>query len=307
MDWEVAIHYAKLVQAAEDVSPNQLCDSCLTVPLRGAPVRYDVLVNIFANDLATDSYKARRELIVSIGYVAQDEAGNVVIAIRGTRGIHEWLNDLHYHAVSCPFLPDAGCTEDGFTEVYMSLRVDAEHGAKRLRQSVADLVFPLPVKSLTLCGHSLGAALATLLALDLAVNTEFKDLTLYNFASPRTGDERFAQVFNRLVPNTYRVVNPMDLVTEVPRTLLSRHTKYQHVESTTVLVPHHGVKQHLLCMHHLSTYAHLMAKEAGLNLQEYPLRDECCRNSENGWLEILKRRARHTSAAQEKTEASLHD
>ena len=281
MDWEVAIHYAALVQATENVSPDQVCDSCLTVPLRGAPLRYDVLANIFANDLATDSYEARRELIVSIGYVAQDEAGNVVIAIRGTRGIHEWLNDLHYHAISCPFMSGAGCTEDGFTEVYMSLRVDAGKGSKRLRQGLADLAFPLPVKSLTLCGHSLGAALATLLALDLAVNTQYKDVTLYNFASPRTGDERFAEVFNRLVPSTYRVANPMDLVTEVPRTFLSLHTKYQHVESTTVLVPHQGVKQHLLCMHHLSTYIHLMAQQAGLDLKEYPLREECCCDGED--------------------------
>jgi len=282
LDWEAAIHYAKMVQATEDVPPDQVCDSCLTVPLRGAPVRYDVLANIFANDLATDSYEARRELIVSIGYVAQDQAGNVVVAIRGTHGIHEWLHDLHYHAVSCPFMSAAGCTEDGFTEVYTSLRVSAGKESKRLLQGLANLAFPLPVQSLTLCGHSLGAALATLLALDLAVNTQYKDLTVYNFGSPRTGDEQFAEVFNRLVPNTYRIANPMDLVTEVPFTLLPGKSKYQHVESTTALVPHQGVKRHLLCMHHLSTYAHLMAKEAGLNLDEYPLREECRCNTQSG-------------------------
>lgn len=107
MDWEVAIRYARLVQAAEDIAPDAVCGSSLTVPLRGTPVAYAVLANIFANDLATESNAARRELIVSIGFVAQDDAGNVVILIRGTHGIHEWLNDCRYCAVPCPFLPDA--------------------------------------------------------------------------------------------------------------------------------------------------------------------------------------------------------
>jgi hypothetical protein len=307
LDWEAAIHYARLVQAAKNVLPTQACTPSLTEPLRGVPVRYNVLATVFANDLATRRNEARRELIVSIGFIAQDEDGHVVIALRGTRGIHEWIRDMLYFAVPCPFMPDAGCTEDGFTEVYMSLRMDAEHGSKRLRQGVSEMVFPLPLKSLTVCGHSLGAALATFLALDLAANSQYNDVTLYNFASPRTGDHKFAETFNRLVPKTYRIVNEMDLITNVPRSLLTHETRYRHVESTSALVPHEGVKQHLLCMHHLSTYTHLMAKEAGLNLEDYPIRQECRREAEKGWVRLLKRRARIGRGVEEKVRASLQD
>jgi hypothetical protein len=307
LDWEAAIHYARMVQAAKNVMPTQECAPTLTVSLRGVPVQYNVLATIYANDLATRHNEGRRELIVSIGFIAQDEDGHVVIALRGTRGIHEWIRDMLYFAVPCPFLPEAGCTEHGFTEVYMSLRMDAAHESKRLRRGISEMAFPLPVSSLTVCGHSLGAALATFLALDLAANTQHKDVSLYNFASPRTGDHKFAETFNRFVPKAYRIVNQLDLVTDVPRSLLSHETKYRHVESIAAVMPHDGVNQHLLCMHHLSTYTHLMAKEAGLNLDEYPLREECRREADKGWVRSLKRRARIGGKLEEKTKASLQE
>jgi hypothetical protein len=275
MDWEVAIHYAKLVQAAEDIAPDAVCGSSLTTPLQATSLSYAVLANIFANDLATESNTTRHELIVSIGFVAQDDAGNVVVAIRGTHGIHEWLNDCYYFSVACPFLPAAGDTEDGFTDVYMSLRVGSHHDSPRLRDALAAMTFPRPLKSLTLCGHSLGAALATLLALDLATNTQFKDLSVYTFASPRTGDIQFAEVFNRFVPKTYRIANRLDRITNVPPDFLGHKTQYQHVEATSELDPGHGVGHHIFCMHHLTTYVHLMAAQAGLSIDEYPLREEC--------------------------------
>jgi hypothetical protein len=59
-------------------------------------------------------------------------------------------------------------------------------------------------------------------------------------------------------------------------------------------------------MHHLSTYTHLMAKEAGLNLEDYPIRKECRREVEKGWVRLLKRHAR-IGRAEGKIRASLQD
>lgn len=286
MDWQAAIHYARLVKAAADIAPDAVCGTSVTVPLQGVPISYAVLANIFANDLATESNDARKELVVSIGYVAQDDAGNVVIAIRGTHGIHEWLHDFRYFAVPCPFLPDAGHTEDGFTEVYMSLRVGSHHDSPRVRDAIAAMTFPQPVKSLTVCGHSLGAALATLLALDLATNTQYKDVSLFTYASPRTGDSKFAEVFNQFVPKTIRIANRSDLITEVPPDFLGRISQYRHVEATAVLEPGDAVEHHVLCMHHLTTYLHLMAAQAGLNGEEYALRVECRPGAKNSWFPL---------------------
>jgi hypothetical protein len=290
MDWHAAIHYASLVKAAEDIPPDTVCGSTVMVPLHGTPIAYTVSASIFANDLATDSNVAGREIVVSIGFVAQDDAGNVVIVIRGTKGIHEWIHDFRYFAVACPFLQDAGHTEDGFTEMYLSLRVGAHDDGPRVRDAIAKMAFPRPVTSLTVCGHSLGAALATLLALDLAANTQYKDVSLFTYASPRTGDHRFATVFNQYVPKTIRIANSSDLVTEVPPDLMEHLVNYRHVEATEVIDPGDRVEKHIVCQHHLTTYLYLMAAEAGLAGDEYALREECRPAAKRSWVPMPRRR-----------------
>ena len=59
------------------------------------------------------------------------------------------------------------------------------------------LAFPRPVSSVTICGHSVGGALATLLALDVAANTVFNDPAVYTYGSPRTGDSLLASTYDR--------------------------------------------------------------------------------------------------------------
>jgi hypothetical protein len=43
VDWQAAIHYAKMVQAAEEVLPAQVCGQSLTIPLRGVPTRVSIV------------------------------------------------------------------------------------------------------------------------------------------------------------------------------------------------------------------------------------------------------------------------
>ncbi|PON94899.1 Fungal lipase-like [Trema orientale] len=70
-------------------------------------------------------------------------------------------------------------------------------------------------------GHSLGGALATLLALELSSSQLAKrgavSLTMYNFGSPRVGNKRFADVYNQKVKDSWRVVNHRDIIPTVPR------------------------------------------------------------------------------------------
>lgn len=108
----------------------------------------------------------------------------------------------------------AGKTDDGFTATYNSLRV--ANASTRLVDAVAALQFDHAVNSLTICGHSLGGARATLLALDVAANTIFKNPTIYTYASPRKGDALFARTYNQVLPNTYRIANRVDMVPKLP-------------------------------------------------------------------------------------------
>lgn len=70
-------------------------------------------------------------------------------------------------------------------------------------------------------GHSLGGALATLLALELSSSQLAKrgaiSVTMYNFGSPRVGNKKFAQVYNEKVKDSWRVVNHRDIIPSVPR------------------------------------------------------------------------------------------
>lgn len=70
-------------------------------------------------------------------------------------------------------------------------------------------------------GHSLGGALATLLALELSsgqfAKTGAISVTMYNFGSPRVGNRRFAEVYNEKVKDSWRVVNHRDIIPTVPR------------------------------------------------------------------------------------------
>jgi triacylglycerol lipase len=69
-------------------------------------------------------------------------------------------------------------------------------------------------KPLYIAGHSLGGALAVLAAADLAAGG--RRPVVYTFGAPRAGDPRFACRYGRLVPESYRVANPHDIVTRLP-------------------------------------------------------------------------------------------
>jgi hypothetical protein len=106
-----AILYAQLVNAAYAILPGNTTNTAGQTVTVGA-VSYQVVTSIFANDLATDMNPGRGLSRVSIGLILQAAtAGDVVIAIRGTEGIQEWIHDADFLLVTCPFLAGAGHTK----------------------------------------------------------------------------------------------------------------------------------------------------------------------------------------------------
>ena len=270
MDLKTVIQFAQLVNAAYAVDPGNLTNAA-GKSLSVGGTNYTIVTTIYCNDLATDINPLRGNSIVSIGLVLQAEGtGDVVLAVRGTEGIMEWVQDARFSLVSCPLAAGAGNTEDGFTAMYNSFRIGSDPKASApLCSALATLKFPKPVSattSVTVCGHSLGGALATLLGLDVAVNTIFKNPTVYTYASPRTGDSAFTAYYDHMVPNTIRVANRMDLVPKLPMPPL-----YDHVSTPSELNPVQMlplppkvlVKPTLACEHILDTYLYLLSLAAG--------------------------------------------
>ena len=117
---------------------------------------------------------------------------------------------------------------------------------------------------MTICGHSLGGALVTLLALDVAANTIFKDPTVYSYASPRTGDPAFAGTYNQVVKNSFRIANRLDLVPKLPFPPDYEHVhEIQDLTPIQFLPPKILVKPTLACEHSLNTYLHLLSVLSG--------------------------------------------
>jgi hypothetical protein len=273
MDLNQAILYAQLVNAAYGVDPTDVTNHAGQNINVGA-VSYQVVTSIFANDLATDMNPERGKSRVSIGLIFQ-AAGDVVIAIRGTEGIQEWVHDAEFLLVTCPFLAGAGHTEDGFTAVYMSMTTSLDPTCPRVTQALPGLKFPRPVTSVTICGHSLGGALATLLALDVAANTPFKNPAVYTYASPRTGGPQFVATYNQVVPNTNRIAGRLDLVPKLPLPPLYDHVLglYEVNSIQLGIPPKILIKPELACLHILTSYLYLLSKQAAGAIM--PLMPQC--------------------------------
>ena len=151
-DWKKAIEFCQVVDNAYHIPPGP------TFTVGGT--NYKIVANTYANDLATDANQGITDQ-VTIGLICQTDPGrDVVIAIRGTEGMLEWAHDLNFDKVPCPFLPGAGQTDDGFTEMYNSLTTDPRPDSQSVVKALPTVGFDEPVSSVTICGHSLGGALA---------------------------------------------------------------------------------------------------------------------------------------------------
>jgi predicted lipase len=269
VDVKLAIEFAQLVNAAYGLDP-QNTTSLAGQPVKAGALGYTIVTTVFANDLATEIMPGRSAINVPIGLVLQKTGGDdIVIAIRGTAGVYEWIQDARFSLVPCPFLAAAGNTEDGFTAMYASMRTGSAPGAPTLVSALPGLAFPKPVSaatSVTICGHSLGGALVTLLALDVAANTIFTNPTVYSYASPRAGDSTFAAMYDHLVPNTYRIANRVDIVPKLPMPPLYGHVKGLYELNPIQLLPLPPkvlVRPELACEHILSSYLFMLSLKSG--------------------------------------------
>ncbi|OBH56952.1 lipase family protein [Mycobacterium sp. E2479] len=261
-----AIQFAQLVNATYATPPGDLTNKAGQA-LSAGGVDYTVVTTIYANDLATDMDSSRADDEVSIGLICQEnKTGDVAIAIRGTEGWLEWIHDVDFLQVPCPFLAGAGHTEDGFTDMYESLRTAVAPGSPTVVNALAKLAFPQPVGSVTICGYSLGGALATLLALDMAANTTFTDPAVYSYGSPRTGDSLFAGTYDQVVKNSYRIANRLDIIPDLPPPIGYEHV-LNPIELNPIrwlpLPPKALVKYTVSCEHSLATYLYLLSLQSG--------------------------------------------
>ena len=96
----------------------------------------------------------------------------------------------------------------GFAKSYLSVRDDIH---KYIRNN--------HTSNVTVTGHSLGGALATLCVLDIQYNfaDQLSLIEAYTFGAPKVGNHQFQISYNQRVPNSYHFVHGMDVISSLPR------------------------------------------------------------------------------------------
>nr|GMC80428.1 phospholipase A(1) DAD1, chloroplastic-like [Ipomoea batatas] len=203
---------------------------------------YKVVRNLYATSaVCIPRWMKRVSTLVSprsswIGYVAVcddvEEISrlghrNVVIAFRGTATMSEWLENLR---VTLTCLPDdmapADCTCPPMVQSgLLSLYTSSYEYCQSLRDSIREEMHKIlemfsndnESLSITITGHSLGAALAILTAYD--ITTQFchaPPVTVVSFGGPRVGNHHFRSQLEANGTKILRIVNSDDPITKVP-------------------------------------------------------------------------------------------
>ncbi|UHA72478.1 lipase family protein [Paenibacillus sp. 481] len=159
------------------------------------------------------------------GFIAESKQ-KIIIAFRGYAAYPaDLLAGYDILQVPYPFVENAGNTHRGFTCLYQSTR-----------DKIIRVLNKLPAtKQLYITGHNYGGAVATLAALDIAVNTKFQQPIVYTYGSLRTGDPVFAARFNHVVKKSVRVFNIHDSNPTFPAVLYpppftKQGLRYEHVK-----------------------------------------------------------------------------
>lgn len=134
----------------------------------------------------------------------------IVIAFEGSDGKDDWKHNFDVKKVHSRFilLEGEALVHDGFDQ----------QGNEAFKAILSELTKKqyIGIRKILVTGHSLGGALATLIALALSIHYSGAMVYCVTEGAPRVGNAAFVKAFNKLVFEAYRVVYDMDTVTKVP-------------------------------------------------------------------------------------------
>jgi triacylglycerol lipase len=218
-----AVDYGYLVAFAEGM---YVQDQIVPRPEpRIAALGFDVVGHLIAQDVLIPPLTAPtgqrklslRPTTVFFGFLARSQADptRYVAAVRGTNGFAEWAINGEFFSVPWPAAPGA-TVEQGFSDIYNTMTLVDLNGAQVGTKAADGIAQVVAGGTVTVCGHSLGAAIATYLSFDVVDGPLGNRASACLFASPRTGDQAWTNGYRTRI-QTYRLINyVLDVVPYVP-------------------------------------------------------------------------------------------
>ncbi|KAJ6704050.1 PHOSPHOLIPASE A1-IBETA2 CHLOROPLASTIC [Salix viminalis] len=200
---------------------------------------------------------------------------DIVIALRGTSTCLEWAENMRAQLAEMPGEHDPAEThpkvECGFLSLYKTAGANVPSMSQSVVQEVRRLMelYKGEALSITVTGHSLGAALALLVGDELSTCApHVPPVAVFSFGGPRVGNKGFANQINAKNVKVLRIVNSQDVITRVPGIPLVEELNdnmplaYAHVGTElrvdTKTSPYLKPNADVACCHDLEAYLHLV-------------------------------------------------
>lgn len=157
------------------------------------------------------------------GFYGDFEDGLLII-FRGTDSLWGWFTNLMFSKKVIPY-ENSGTNPDirvheGFLEDYLCVR-----------DFIHEIIKGTDKKKIYVHGHSKGAAITSLCALDIQYNFPDKEIGTFGLGTPRIGNSAFVESFNGRLPDFLNIDHGSDLIPQLPPWFFGYKT--------------HGIKGHI--------------------------------------------------------------
>lgn len=179
--------------------------------------------------LAKHVYYVKEDVIIC------ETKNETIIVIDGTDTISKWVDNI-----------SIGLRKNDIHEGFF--RYSTQCIKKyNLRQTINNSNKPI-----YLCGHSLGAAAATIIAFKLAHILQNKECNLVLFGSPKPGGQRFANNVSLLLPNAniYNIQSQNDIICRFPLNIFG----YYHITDEILYIQSMFSALRIIQNHNMNTY-----------------------------------------------------
>jgi len=149
------------------------------------------------------------------GYIGYNQR-EIIVAFRGTQftSYINWEDDLDVDKTVYPYAGIPGAeVHSGFYDAYMSVK-------PQVIPAIISLHNSFPSLPIVFVGHSLGGALSTLAVVDASIYINippvYVKFYVWNYGSPRVGNQIFANYFRNNIETLWRTVNQRDFIPHLP-------------------------------------------------------------------------------------------